>query len=100
MTKIIYETNEYTVKQIPLNYRIDIKKTMMAQNHNAKIDRDLYLPLDTKMDNIKFVAERYCNDYFRPITEEEVKKFKNQAERFTKINLAWQKEAKKGGRNK
>jgi CTP:phosphocholine cytidylyltransferase-like protein len=86
MTKsqFIYDTQNYTVRKIPLNIRIDIKKSMVRINQNASIDRDLYLPFDTKMEDIIIIAERYCNDYFRPITKEEVKMNKSKAKNLPK----------------
>jgi hypothetical protein len=92
--KIIYETELYTIKEIPFNYKIDIKKNMVAQNPNAGIERDWYSPLDwdkpfkTPLELATWVAEETCKDHFRPITPGEVEANKLKGERLIKINLA------------
>ena len=89
MAKIIYETNNYTIKKIPLNYRIDIKRTMVAINRNAGIERDCYSDIEKPLEKAIEVAERFSDDYFRSITEEESENNKIRAGRLLKGHFVW-----------
>jgi hypothetical protein len=87
---IIFETNEYTIKEIPLNYRIDIKKTLRLKDHHSAIERDWYSPLDwsqgfeNPLERAKWIAEEACKDHFRPITEKELEDNKTRGKRLLK----------------
>ena len=92
--KTIFETDKYTIKEIPLNYRIDIKPSMVLKDKNTGIERDWYWPLDwgkQPLESVKQVAEEACKDYFRPRTPEEQREAEKKAEsmrrmRFVKRN--------------
>jgi len=89
MSKVIYETNNYTIKKIPLNYRIDVKKTMVARNRNAGIERDCYSDIEKPLERAIEVAEQFSNDYFRPITEKESENNRTRAGRLLKGRFVW-----------
>jgi hypothetical protein len=90
MKKIIYETDKYTITKIPLNYSIKIKPSMVLKEHTSGMGRDWFSPLDwdrpftTPLERAIWVAEEACNDYFRPITKEEIEKHKKLASRMKK----------------
>ena len=85
---IAHETNEYIIREIPLNYRIDIKKTMRLKNPNSAIERDWYSPSDwdkpfkTPLERAIWVAECALEN-FRPITEKELQENKIRADRLS-----------------
>ena len=92
--KIIYETGSYAIRIIPLNYRIDIKSSMIPLNPNAGIERDWYSPLDwssgfnSPMGRAIWVAEEACSDHFRLITKDEIIAKNKRCESMVKVRLA------------
>ena len=63
---IVKETENYTIKKIPLNWRIDIKKTLVLKNQSTRIERDWYEDIEHPLKNAINLAERVCEEYFMP----------------------------------
>ena len=62
--KIVHQTNNYTIKKIPLNWRIDIKRSLVLKNQATRIERDWYEDIEHPLQEAVELAERVCSDYF------------------------------------
>ncbi|MDD3285581.1 MAG: hypothetical protein PHG95_03025, partial [Patescibacteria group bacterium] len=52
---LIFDSKEYSIKKIPLNYRMDIK--LPHQNNHKTINRDCYSPIEDGIDKAHKVAQ-------------------------------------------
>ena len=69
-----YETKYYSIKKIPLQWEITIKKSLVLKQPWTQIGRKHY-SVDywgRTIEDAKALAERLCEEHFRPKTEEEV----------------------------
>ncbi len=61
---IVKETKEYIIRKIPLNYRIDIKRSLTLKNPSTRIERDWYEDIEHPLQDAIDLAERVCREYF------------------------------------
>ena len=71
--KVVCETDKYIIKEIPLNFRIDIKPSLTLINPHTGIERDWYEDIESPLQVAIDLAERVSVEYFRPVTNEEAK---------------------------
>ena len=65
--KIVFDNDFYTISEIPLNYRIDIKYVLEKKNSNAGMDRDCYSDLDKGLKEAQATARLIINRHFAPL---------------------------------
>jgi hypothetical protein len=71
--KIAHETDNYTIKEIPLNYRIDIKRNLVLINPHTGIERDWYETIESPLQVAIDLAERVSIEYFRKMNDNDIK---------------------------
>lgn len=59
---LIFDSKEYSIKKIALNYRIDIKLPHQIQHRT--IERDCYSPIEDGVDESHKVAKNMIKKYF------------------------------------
>lgn len=64
--KIVFDNKFYRISIIPLNYRIDVKRTLIKKIPNHGIDRDCYSDLDKGLKEAQAVARMVIDRHFTP----------------------------------
>lgn len=70
---IVHETEFYTIRKIPRNWRIDMKPSVTLVTPNTGIERDWYEWSGNLLQEAIELAERVSKEHFRPVTKAEVK---------------------------
>lgn len=79
---VLFENEFYSVKSIPLNYRIDIKHMLTMKNKSMQLERDYYDTDDNRtVESSKSLAELIIKEYWRLVTEEEKRAWAELGER-------------------
>ena len=69
--EIVYDDKYYRISKIPLNYRIDIKKSLLKKIPAHQMDRDCYSDLELGLDEAHAVAKMIIERHFKIPTEAE-----------------------------
>ena len=64
---IVFEDKFYRISKIPLNYRIDFKRTLKKKIPNHGIDRDAYSDLDKGLEEAHALAKLLIERHFSPV---------------------------------
>ena len=64
--KLVFDSKEYSIERIPLNFRINIKKCLELQNNNSGISRDHYSNSDHGLEKAHEVAKEVIVSCFKP----------------------------------
>lgn len=70
----VYEDKYVRISKIPLNYKIDIKSTLVMQNPMQQLERDWYEDSEQTLEFAKKTAERIVREYWRPKTKADLER--------------------------
>ncbi len=64
-SELVFETEDYKIEKIPLNYKITIKCAKKESSERRKIDRNWYSDLEFGIEEAKNLAKYVINEFFR-----------------------------------